>query len=379
MDTNTLQYWINWRFLLCTVWVICPMVAAAILIRKYEGPSRGPGVGVVYSDEAWRPCFKHLNPAWLLAYRLLSFFFLLSLLFLNFAVDGLDSLFYYTIWTFFLVTLYFAIGSVLSIHGCRQYRRWHGCAEQRALIGPNSDSQHGNYVPPTIEGIPYPTNSNANSSYGADQTQKGICFAQVEHDREIAGFWGYLFQIIYQTNAGAVIITDFVFWFVIFPFRAMKDFDLNLLLVGTHSVNVVFLIGDIALNSLVPLSPYLSFHMHTTISMVPNCILPSFYRHFCNFPVGIPCLCFNVVALPVHGPIVTSIPTMVLCCGSTAPAVLCCVSIGYEIETLSLVKVLSSFLPFAQVNAHFIGAKRPPCFIHLQDSDISRNLTSQSR
>ncbi|KAJ4750281.1 transmembrane protein [Rhynchospora pubera] len=249
-DTNTLQYWINWRFLLCTVWVLCPMVAAAILIRKYEGPSHGPGVGVVYSDESWRPCFKHLNPAWLLAYRLLSFFFLLFLLFLNFAVDGLDSLFYYTIWTFFLVTLYFAIGSVLSIHGCRQYRRWQGCTERRALIGPDSDRERGTYVPPTIQGIPYPTNSNANSSYGTDQTQKEICFPQVADDRKIAGFWGYLFQIIYQTNAGAVMITDCVFWFVIFPFRAMKDYDFNLLLAGTHSVNVVFLIGDITLNSL---------------------------------------------------------------------------------------------------------------------------------
>ncbi|KAJ1687423.1 hypothetical protein LUZ63_018813 [Rhynchospora breviuscula] len=372
-DTNTLQYWINWRFLLCVVWVLCPMVAAAVLICKYEGPSHGPGVGVVYSDESWRPCFKHLNPAWLLVYRLLSFFFLLSLLFLNFSVDGLDSLFYYTIWTFFLVTLYFAIGSVLSIHGCRQYRRWHGCTERRALIVPDSDSQLGTYVPPTIEGSPYPTNSNANSSYGTDQTQKGICFPQVADDREIAGFWGYLFQIIYQTNAGAVMITDCVFWFVIFPFRAMKDYDFNL--VSVKIPHDAFGWNTFCECCLLDRGYY---SKQLAISMVQNRILPSFYRNFCNFPVGVPCLCFDVVALPVHGPIITSIPSMVLCSGSTAPAVLCCVSIGYEIETLSLVKVLSSFLPFAQVNAHFVWVKRPLCFIHLQDSDISWNLTSQN-
>jgi hypothetical protein len=98
MSTDTAQYWLNWRFLLCALSVLCPMLAAAILIWKHEGPTGQAAAGVVFSDDSWRPCFKHMNPAWLLAYRALSFSVLLTLLIVNLKVDGGDSLFYYTVY-----------------------------------------------------------------------------------------------------------------------------------------------------------------------------------------------------------------------------------------------------------------------------------------
>ncbi|KAJ3694280.1 hypothetical protein LUZ60_009760 [Juncus effusus] len=246
-DTSTLDYWLNWRFALCAIWVLCPMVIAAMMIWKNEGPTRQSETGkagIVYSDESWRPCFKSMHPAWLLAFRVVSFFVLLTLLILNLVVDGPATLYYYTQWTFFLVTMYFALGSVLSIHGCRQYLHGHG-AERAGLILSSDTEQGAHYIPPTLNGFSYPI-----SDSDAEQQKGTNCVHEMNYTRKIAGFWGYLFQIIYQTNAGAVMITDCVFWLVILPFRAMQDYDLDWMLVGMHSVNVVFLIGDIALNSL---------------------------------------------------------------------------------------------------------------------------------
>uniref|UniRef100_A0A453N534 Uncharacterized protein n=1 Tax=Aegilops tauschii subsp. strangulata TaxID=200361 RepID=A0A453N534_AEGTS len=57
--------------------------------------------------------------------------------------------------------------------------------------------------------------------------------------------------LLAQTNAGAVMLTDCVFWFIIFPFLTVKDYSMNFLLIGMHSVNAVFLLGEASLNSLV--------------------------------------------------------------------------------------------------------------------------------
>ncbi|KAH0875580.1 hypothetical protein HID58_072942 [Brassica napus] len=52
------------------------------------------------------------------------------------------------------------------------------------------------------------------------------------------------------TCAGAVLLTDGVFWFIIYPFLTSKDFSLNFFIVVMHSVNAVFLLGETFLNSL---------------------------------------------------------------------------------------------------------------------------------
>lgn len=64
----------------------------------------------------------------------------------------------------------------------------------------------------------------------------------------------------------------------------------------------------------------------------------------------------------------------VLGSGSAAPTMLCCVSLGYEIETFSLVKVLSSFLPFPQV-IFYLG-QDASMLDHLSHTDIRRILTT---
>ncbi|XBI25111.1 hypothetical protein VPH35_050095 [Triticum aestivum] len=263
MDTTDPGYWLNWRFLLCATWVYSCMALACYLIWKYEGPSSPAGndeggdreearpkvgPGVVYLEDCWKPCLEEIHPAWLLAFRLVSFLFMASVLVSDVIVDGWSVFLYYTQWTFLLVTLYFGLGSVLSFYGCYQY----ACKMDKSV------GDHGSYIiAPTGE-----------STY--DDSIKSSCFNKTHDGREIAGFWGYLFQIMFQTNAGAVMLTDMVFWFILYPFLARNQYQMNFLLIGTHSLNALFIIGDTALNSL-------------------NIILHALDRPFCQCSVDHPC------------------------------------------------------------------------------------------
>ncbi|VAH72922.1 unnamed protein product [Triticum turgidum subsp. durum] len=226
MDTTDPGYWLNWRFLLCATWVYSCMALACYLIWKYEGPSSPAGndeggdreearpkvgPGVVYLEDCWKPCLEEIHPAWLLAFRLVSFLFMASVLVSDVIVDG---------WSVFLfVTLYFGLGSVLSFYGCYQY----ACKMDKSV------GDHGSYIiAPTGE-----------STY--DDSIKSSCFNKTHDGREIAGFWGYLFQIMFQYG---VLVHSL-------PFSCPESISNEFcLLIGTHSLNALFIIGDTALNSL---------------------------------------------------------------------------------------------------------------------------------
>ncbi|XP_064968139.1 uncharacterized protein LOC135614574 [Musa acuminata AAA Group] len=230
-DSTDAYYWLNWRVLLCAIWVLSSMIIASILIWKFEGSntetegSSPESHYPLYEDELWRPCLTEVHPAWLLVFRLIAFAILLAFLIINVAVDGGGIFYYYTQWTFILVTIYFLLGSVLSVYGCNKYLR-KVTGDKVAVT--RSDAEHGTYAAPV------------NGANGIIQ-QSGV---------RAAGFWGNLFQVIFQTSAGAVMLTDCVFWLIIFPFLAIRDYNLNFVLICMHSLNAVFLLGDIALNSL---------------------------------------------------------------------------------------------------------------------------------
>ncbi|KAJ0676586.1 hypothetical protein HanOQP8_Chr12g0463571 [Helianthus annuus] len=106
-DTTALSYWLNWRFFLCALWVLIAVIAAAIVIAKYEVVNKKrrkqqddeldvEPVGILYDDETWRTSIKWLHPVWLLAYRLIAFSVLLAILSINLAISGPGVLFYYT-------------------------------------------------------------------------------------------------------------------------------------------------------------------------------------------------------------------------------------------------------------------------------------------
>ncbi|KAF5204655.1 transmembrane protein [Thalictrum thalictroides] len=222
------------------------MVLAAYLIWRYEGSNSSKTEDVqsqqqtrrsIYADEVWMPCVRGIHPAWLLAFRIFGFLMLLGMLITDVVVDGFGIFFFYTQWTFALVTIYFGLGSLLSIYGCRQY------FIKVDGNGMALDTEQGTYVAPTYD-------ENGNTCNIDPKKYVLLQHNRQYYVRQTAGNWGHVFQVLFQMNAGAVIITDCVFWFIIYPFLTTTDHSLTALKIVTHSVNAIFLIGDTVLNCL---------------------------------------------------------------------------------------------------------------------------------
>lgn len=244
-DTTDLSYWLNWRFLLCAIWVLTPTVVSVIILWKYE---RSVNVipesdrredcqkrsWLLYFDKAWRPCVKGINPIFLAAFRVFSLALLTLVIVSDFIVHGGDLFYYYTQWTFVLTTIYFWIGSGLSIYGCYQYNKTNSGVSKIQM-----DVEQG-----LLESLACTDYMNGVKRVN-NKDYKGMLLVP-----EIVGQCGYLFQILFQMAAGAVMLTDSVYWFVIFPFLTLKNYEFNIFTVVTHSLNAVLLLGDAALNSL---------------------------------------------------------------------------------------------------------------------------------
>lgn len=237
-DSTSLSYWLNRRFFLCALWVIIPMLMAAFIIFKYEYSDRlesdsgteQESARFWYSDEAWRPCVKEIHPICLMTFRIIAFCLILTALIVDFVVKGGSLLYYYTQWTFILVTIYFGFGSLLSIYGtCNVYNVRHE----------GVDAERGSYVSliygEAVNGVRGEKDPDHHGKYYVFRTDLG---------------WGHVFQIMFQMTAGAVVLTDCVYWCIIFPFLTAKDHNLNILTVIEHSLNAILLLGDAALNGL---------------------------------------------------------------------------------------------------------------------------------
>nr|KJB31136.1 hypothetical protein B456_005G180900 [Gossypium raimondii] len=264
--TNTLSYWLNWRFLVCSLFLLAYLALATTLICKFEGRRRSRNQdrenqevapGVIYEEEAWSTCFKCIHPAWLLAFRMFAFITLLTLLVINVIVDGIGIFIFYTQWTFTLVTIYFLFGSAISIYGCKKiWAQARGDSPDHV----SSDIEQGTEITPP----PGETTVESNESQHFD-------------DRKIAGPWIYTFQIIYQASAVAAVLTDLVFWIILFPFITSR-YGLELMLViCMHSVNVVFLLGDTILNCLrLPFFRIAYFFLWTCIYVLFQWVLHAY-------------------------------------------------------------------------------------------------------
>ncbi|KAK4417788.1 hypothetical protein Salat_2191500 [Sesamum alatum] len=242
-DPTSLSYWLNWRVVLCATWVLPPMIIASFLIWKYEHSDKESDgertqqerSHILHNDESWRPCLKEIHPIFLMFFRMVAFCLLLIALGFDLAFHGVELFFYYTQWTFTLVTIYFGLGSLLSIHGC--YHHFKISSSTKCHL--SEDMEQGLYMPLAHgvngNGVKLLERSGHHGKFGALLT---------------SGFWGHLFQILFQMTAGAVTLTDFVYWSVIFPFLNLRDYEMNFLTVVTHSLNAVLLLGDTTLNSL---------------------------------------------------------------------------------------------------------------------------------
>nr|GLL18632.1 uncharacterized protein LOC109180461 [Ipomoea trifida] len=242
-DTTTLSYWWNWRTVLCATWVLTSIVVGLVLIWKYESSAGDDSESdgremwqekswLFWFDEAWRPCVKELHPVILMVFRLVAFILLAAALTADVVVHGVDLFFYYTQWTFMLVTIYFLFGSLFSIYGCylhyKTTNNFNDCIRM--------DEEQSLHI--ALSGKGYLHGVKTGDFHRKLLVPKSI------------GLCGYAFQIFFQMTAGSVMLTDILYWTVIFPFLTIKDYDLSFLTVVAHTLNGILLLGDIAMNCL---------------------------------------------------------------------------------------------------------------------------------
>ncbi|XP_058077304.1 uncharacterized protein LOC131225733 isoform X2 [Magnolia sinica] len=238
--------------------------------------------GHVGSTQLWMSCWREVHPGWLLATRAVSAFVLAG--FLAWDIRCYDSTIfvYYTEWTVALVIIYFALGTVISAHGCWMYSKHRLENEERGGRSRKADLEE------------------SKSTVTTYKTAKisGAIEGEGHHEQEIikqrAGFWGYLMQTVYQACAGAVMLTDIVFWCLIVPFLSIQHFSLNMLMGCMHTLNAVFLLLDTILNDM----PFPWFRL--TYFVLWSCIYIIFQWviHACGFPWY---LCLALIHIPCYG------------------------------------------------------------------------------
>lgn len=232
IDINSSICWLNWRVLLCLIIVVMPMIVALFMIWKFEvlrsREREAQDIGrALYDEDVWRPCLKQIHPLWLLAFRVLAFGLALSTITVKAVIHKGSTFYYYTQWTFALITFYFGFGILLSVYGCYQ-----------------------NYKISTDVLNVQPTGIDAEEGYRQPLTGKAANHNKRCHVSQAAGVSSYLFQVIFQISGGAVMLTDCVYWTIIFPFLTIKDYNLSFMTVNLHTLNALLLLGDTVLNSL---------------------------------------------------------------------------------------------------------------------------------
>eukprot|EP00268_Persea_americana_P022488 TRINITY_DN2241_c0_g1_i11.p1 TRINITY_DN2241_c0_g1~~TRINITY_DN2241_c0_g1_i11.p1 ORF type:complete len:113 (+),score=6.60 TRINITY_DN2241_c0_g1_i11:1008-1346(+) len=83
--------------------------------------------------------------------------------------------------------------------------------------------------------------------------------------------------------------------------------------------------------------------------MVPNFLLCLVDSYVCHLPMDHPCLCFTSVAIPISRLVIPICSCMVLIGGIVAYSMLCYLCIGYKIEMLLAVEMVSSVIPVPKV------------------------------
>ncbi|XP_027367877.1 uncharacterized protein LOC113873770 [Abrus precatorius] len=269
---------VEWYDLVCLAIVGGALIGALWVLWKNEGTSQMDetllvggaynGVVNVSTSQLWSSCCHGVHPLWLLATRFLSFAIMALLLPIDLLAYDATIFVYYTEWTFTLVMVYFALGTIVSAYGCWQLLNKPPLENGEMAEFLRRDSEES-------------TSTNT-MVYKEKETKGSIKFQSqyVEEDfNQRAGFWGYLMQITYQTSAGAVVLTDVVFWCVIVPFLSISHFELNMLMGCMHTLNAVFLLLDTLLNNL----PFPWFRVAYFVLWSCGYIIFQWVIHACGF------------------------------------------------------------------------------------------------
>lgn len=208
MSALGLDYWLQWQVFVCALIFIIPTTIALRFIINKRRKENEPII--IKSTDLWIPCWRNLHPIWLLSFRASALVAMAFMIYQTVVNLGFFVFLFYTQWTFALVGIYFALGTFISARGCWLY----------------TTNQRG-------------------------ETDKFLrTTAEQSNSEQQLGFLEILMLIIYQICAGAVMLTDIVFWCLLLPFMTGENFKLTLLIGLMHSVNAVFLLLDSVLSNL---------------------------------------------------------------------------------------------------------------------------------
>jgi len=65
-DNEGLQYWVRWQVPVCALIIALPAVEAVKFIKKLKAEP-------LNHTDLWNPCWRNLNPLWVLVYRAFAF------------------------------------------------------------------------------------------------------------------------------------------------------------------------------------------------------------------------------------------------------------------------------------------------------------------
>ncbi|THG12308.1 hypothetical protein TEA_001495 [Camellia sinensis var. sinensis] len=287
-----LEYWVRWQVPVCALIFILPTVVAVRLLKRVQSQP-------LKSTDLWLPCWRNLNPLWLLFFRVFAFASMAFLLYhIVLVLGGAFAFYFYT-------QLPLPRPTYGSTHESGNVQYSHYMDQEQSKTRP-SISWNPKYnatnqtVPVELaivisargcwmyskkkKSLPEDRESDEflKKNSEAKETKGTIKFQSRHSQEEIeckTGFLEHLVQAIYQTCAGAVMLTDIVFWCLLVPFLLGDKFQLTLLIGCIHSVNAVFLILDSALNS-QPFSWYgLAYFVLWSVSYV----VFQWILHACGF------------------------------------------------------------------------------------------------
>ncbi|KAJ8466434.1 hypothetical protein OPV22_028986 [Ensete ventricosum] len=209
-----------------------------LIVVAADGEAELPERRHVGYEQLWMSCWRVVHPALLLVLRLVAMVTMVAIQSWDISTYDSSILVYYTEWTFALVIIYFAIGTVISAHGCWLYSKRYITRDEEANGLFSADGHRNSPVT-----LPLRTNNNMD-------TVRLQSYHEQEADDEGAGLWVYSMQLVYQTSAGAVVLTDAIFWVLLVPFLSTAHFELNAIMGCMHTLNAVFLLVDTFLNNL---------------------------------------------------------------------------------------------------------------------------------
>lgn len=88
-DYEGLAYWVRWQVPVCALIFTVPAVVAVKFIKKLKAEP-------LNHTDLWIPCWRNLNPLWLLVYRAFAFVCLAWVLYEVFATIGGYAFYFYT-------------------------------------------------------------------------------------------------------------------------------------------------------------------------------------------------------------------------------------------------------------------------------------------